>query len=189
MMSYFNESNEAVLKKRLNFWVVTASIMIASNLMLASLSWYALLHQRVEVTPFFGNQGYSRAGNEVDVHYLNQLSENFVLTRFNISPNTVKSNHARLLNYVSSDAYHDLSKALLKEQALVLKNKISSYFDIESVQSNPERLTTRVTGVLKRYVGNRALPEIKIKYRLKYRYHLGRPAIVSFEKVEDVKNA
>lgn len=187
-MSYFNESNEAVLKKRLNFWVVTASIMIISNLMLAALSWYALLHQKVEITPFFGNQGYSRSGSEVDVHYLNQLSENFVLTRFNVSPNTVKSNHARLLNYVSSDAYHDLSQVLLKEQALVLKNKISSYFDIESVRSNPKRLSTRVAGSLKRYVGNRALPEINVNYRLKYRYHLGRPAIVSFEKVEDVNH-
>lgn len=187
-MTYFNASNEAVLKKRLNFWVVIACMMILSNLMLASLSWYALMHQKVEVTPFFGNQGYYRDGSEVDVHYLNQLSENFILSRFNVSPNTVKSNHERLLYYVSSDAYHDLSQTLLKEQAQVMKNKISSYFDIESVKSDPELLITLISGSLKRYVGNRALPEKKVTYRIKYQYHLGRPAIIAFEKVEDVNH-
>ncbi len=187
-MEYYNASKEDTLKKRLNFWVVTAVVMIVSNVMLAGLCWYALLHEKVEVTPFFGNQGYVRSGSEVDIHYINQLSENFVLTRFNVSPGTVKANHARLLNYVSTDAYHDLSQVLLKEQQQVLKNKISSSFDIQSVQTNPEQLTSLVSGHLKRYVGSRALPDIKVHYRLKYRYHLGRPAIVSFEKVEDKRH-
>lgn len=187
-MNYFNASTEDILKKRLNFWIATASIMIVSNLLLAGLSWYALLHQKVEVTPFFGNQGYSRSGSEVDVHYLNQLSENFILTRFNVSPSTIKSNHARLLTYVSADAYHNLSALLLKEQQQIIKNKISSYFDIDTVKSSPAQLTTVISGSLKRFVGSRELPETKASYRMKYQYHLGRPVIVSFEKVEGAKH-
>ncbi len=181
-MSYLKSSKEYLLKKRVNLWVVMSASLMLSNVILALLCWYAIAHQKIEVTPFFGNQGYMKSDTDVDVHYLNQMSENFILTRLNVTPSNIKANHARLLNYIDSRYYHALTAALLREQKQVLDQKISSYFGIESINSSPSELKTTLKGQLRRFVGIRELPPKAATYELKYTYHLGRLSIISFEK-------
>lgn len=179
-MNYLNNSKEYLLKKSVNLWVVISASMMLSNVILATLCWYALAHQKIEVTPFFGNQGYMKSDEQVDVHYLDQMSQNFVIARLNVTPSNIKANHARLLNYIASNYYHDLNETLLREQKQVIDKNISSYFDIQSIAS--ETLKTSIKGNLHRFVGLRQLPTKSVIYELKYQYHLGRLSIVSFEK-------
>lgn len=181
-MNYLNNSKEYLLKKSVNLWVVMSASLMLSNVILAMISWYAIAHQKIEVTPFFGNQGYMKSDTGVDVHYLNQMSENFILTRLNVTPSNIKANHARLLNYIDSRYYHALTEILLREQKQVIHQKISSYFDIESINSSPSELKTTLKGHLRRFVGMRELPAKSATYELKYTYHLGRLSIISFEK-------
>lgn len=187
-MTYLNNSKEYRLKKSLNLWVVISAALMLSNVILALLCWYAIAHQKIEVTPFFGNQGYMKSDTEVDVHYLNQMSENFILTRLNVTPSTIKANHARLLNYIDSRYYHALTAVLLREQKQVIDKKISSYFDIELINSSTEELKTTLKGHLRRFVGMRELPPKSATYELKYTYHLGRLSIISFEKTVEHQN-
>jgi conjugal transfer pilus assembly protein TraE len=181
-MNYLNNSKEYLLKKSVNLWVVISASLMLSNVILAFLCWYAIVHQKIEVTPFFGNQGYIKSDTGVDVHYLNQMSENFILTRLNVTPSNIKANHARLLNYIDSRYYHTLTAALIREQKQVIDKKISSYFDMEPINSSPSELKTTIKGHLRRFVGMRELPAKTATYELKYNYHLGRLSIISFEK-------
>jgi conjugal transfer pilus assembly protein TraE len=181
-MNYLNNSKEYGLKKSVNLWVVISASLMLSNVILALLCWYAIAHQKIEVTPFFGNQGYMKSDTGVDVHYLNQMSENFILTRLNVTASNIKANHARLLNYIDSKYYPVLTAALLHEQKQVIDQKISSYFDIESINSSPSELKSTLKGHLRRFVGMRELPPKSATYELKYAYHLGRLSIISFEK-------
>lgn len=187
-MNYLNNSKEYLLKKSVNLWVVIAILMIVSNVLLALMCWYTIAHQKIEVTPFFGNQGYMKSDTGVDVHYLNQMSENFILTRLNVTPSNIKANHARLLNYIDSRYYHVLTAALLREQKQVIDKKISSYFDIDSINSNPSEFKTILKGHLRRFVGTRELPAKSATYELNYTYHLGRLSIISFEKTAEHPN-
>ena len=180
-MSYFNESQTLNLKKKLNFYLFSSVSLLASNVLLAGLSWYALIHQKIEITPFFGGDGYIKSDTTVDGRYLTQVTENFINARLNVTPHNIKNNHKRLLNYVDSRVYHALSTQLLNEQKKVTKQHISSYFDIESIAPNKSNLTVDVVGNLRRFVGQRALPTEKRLYQLTYKYHLGRLSIQSFE--------
>ena len=188
-MSYLENSQEYRLKKSLNLWVVIAVLLMVCNLLLVLLCWYALVHQKIEITPFFSQQGYIKSDTAVDVHYLDQMSENFILTRLNVTPSNIKANHARLLNYVSSKTYHDFSSLLLREQQQILRQKISSYFEISAIVSNPRQLKTKIDGQMHRFVGARQLPSKRLTYELQYEYHLGRLAIVSFKKIEEHQDA
>lgn len=181
-MNYLNNSKEYLLKKSVNLWVVISTVMLLSNVLLATLCWQALTHQKIEVTPFFGNQGYMKSDASVDTHYLDMMSENFVIARLNVTPSNIKANHTKLLNYVASVYYHDLNEKLLREQKQVEAEKISSYFDIESINSNPSSLKTTIKGQLHRFVGLRQLPSKNLSYELSYQYHLGRLAVIAFEK-------
>ena len=171
-MTYLNNSKEYLLKKSVNLWVVISASLMLSNVILALICWYAIAHQKIEVTPFFGNQGYMKSDTAVDTHYLDQMSENFILTRLNVTPSNIKANHARLLNYIDSRYYHALTEILLREQKQVTNQKISS----------PSELKTILKGHLRRFVGMRELPAKSATYELKYTYHLGRLSIISFEK-------
>lgn len=64
-MDYLNQSKEYSLKKSVNLWVVISALLLFSNVILSLLCWYALAHQKIEVTPFFGNQGYMKSDSEV----------------------------------------------------------------------------------------------------------------------------
>lgn len=182
-MSYFKNSKEYQLKKHLNFWVVCSAFLLFSNCLLTGLCWYTSVHQKIEVTPFFGKQGYIKEGGMVDASYLDQMSENFVLARLNVTPENIKDNHKRLLSYVDASVYALLSKALLEEQRNVIGQGISTYFDIKEISSMPARLQSEVKGKLRRFVGIKELPAKEIHYRLSYANSLGRIHLVGFEHV------
>lgn len=181
-MSYLKNSKEHLLKKRVNLWVVMSASLMLSNVILALLCWYAIAHQKIEVTPFYGNQGYMKSDAVVDANYLDQMAENFILTRLNVTPSNIKANHARLLNHINSRYYNVITDVLLREQKQIIDQKISSYFDIKSIDSSPSELKTTLKGQLRRFVGIRELPPKRATYELKYTYHLGRLSIISFEK-------
>lgn len=168
------------LASRLNLMVVLVFGLLLTNVMLGSLSWYALVHQKVEVTPFMGGATYQKSDAMIDMHYLQMMSENFVYARLNVTPETVVSNHNRLLSFVDSRFYADFKSQLHKEAQLIQKQQITSHLDVLSIEPNSSNLTCAVQGLLKRSVGTRQLPDEPITYTLKLNYHFGRLSIQSF---------
>lgn len=171
------------LSARLNLMVVLVFGLLLCNGLLGALAWYTTLHQRIEITPFFGNGGYLKSETAVDAHFLSLMSENFIYSRLNVTPETVTANHERLLSYVDATQYKDVLAQLQKEKALVIGQKISSHFEITGIRSNPQALTADISGVLKRSVGLRVLDEHRMTYQLAYRYRLGRLSILRFSHV------
>lgn len=187
-MSYFENAKEHRIKKQLNFWVVASALLLLSNCLLSGLCWYISMNQTIEVTPFFGAQGYSKKGAIVDASYLDQMSENFILARLNVTPKNIKDNHKRVLAHVGSSAYALLSKALIAEQKSVINQDISTYFDIKEVASNPLTLSSDVKGVLRRFIGIKELASQTVHYQLHYEYYLGRIHLIGFERIKKEVN-
>ena len=186
-MSNFNEDEVIKTKKRLNFYLVSTITLLTSKVILASLCWYTAIHQKTEITPFFGEQSYIKSDTSIDGNYLSQLSENFVNARLNVTPHNIKENHKRLLNFVNSSVYHKFSSMLLSEQKKIIKQKISSYFDIESIEPMPSKLKVKIKGNLRRFVGSSEIKPQLRTYEMNFKYHLGRLSIIGFE-VKEVKN-
>ena len=110
------------------------------------------------------------------------MSENFVFLRLNITPENVAANYKKLLSFVLPNSYATIFNSLSKEAKVIGTKKITSFFAIESFNSDPQNLVTKVTGILHRYVGERALANERLIYTLQYRYIQGRLYIVSFTK-------
>lgn len=177
------------LGSRLNLMVTLVFGLLLTNVLLGSLSWYALIHQKIEVTPFMGGATYQKSDAFVDTHYLQMMSENFLYARLNVTPETVVSNHKRLVSFVDSRFYADFKSQLHKEAELIQKQQITSHLDVLSIAPNPSNLTCVIQGLLKRRVGTRALPDEHITYTLKFHYHFGRLSIQSFTHQPGVEHA
>ena len=172
------------LSGRFNLMVTLVIGLLVTNILMGSLAYYAHFHQRIEVTPFFGQPRYANSENSVDSQYLALMSENFIYLRLNTTPETVKFNHKRLLSFVGSAQYKVFNEQLEKESKLIVQEAISSHFDIESIHPNAHKLSCEISGVLKRTVGGRELKDERLTYNLQFRYNQGTLQITQFTKSE-----
>lgn len=179
----------AQLAARFNLMVALVFGLLLTNVLMGSLAWYMGVHQRIEVTPFTGEASYIKSDSTVDAHYLTLMSENFIYSRLNVTPETVSSNHKRLLSYVDAAHYSTFSALLNKEAMLIQDKKIASYIDITSMVADSRTLSCVITGSVKRFVGNRALPEERLTYTLRYRYANGRLSITQFTHTKEKDHA
>ena len=177
-----HENRLSQLSARFNLMVMLVFGLLIANMLLASLVWYTTCHKTIEVTPFFGGDSYRNSATTVDAHYLSLMSENFIYSRLNVTPETVRVNYQRLLDYVDSNSYADMLKRLNQEAKIIQDQKISSSFVITDIKVN--QLTVDVSGILQRHVGLRAIPAANLIYRLSYRYRLGHLTIIRFTQIK-----
>lgn len=177
------------LSARFNLMVAMVFGLLLANILLSALAWYTSLHQRVLVTPFESGSGFANSDSNVDPKYLSMMSENFIYSRLNVTPETINSTHKRLLTFVDGSRYGVMQSTLAHEEGVVQKNKISSDFMITDIQLDPHALKATITGVLNRAVGGRVLKSARMTYELTYRYRFGRLSILSFTKVKEWNHA
>jgi conjugal transfer pilus assembly protein TraE len=183
------QSRLSILSARFHLMVMLVLGLLVSNVVLSFLVYFSWHHQRIEVTPFSGNLSYFKSESEVDGHYLSLMSENFINERLNVTPETVKGNHKRLLSFVSPINYPQILKRLTDEAKIIEAKKMSSTFHITQIKTNPKHLTTIVSGLLKRYVGLQALSDEPKTYQLKFAYRDSRLSILEFSLYQEQKHA
>ena len=174
------QSHLSKLSARFNLMVFLVFGLLLANSLLSVLVFEVWKHHSVEITPYGGDSGYLKSTTHVDSNYLSLMSENFIYSRLNVTPETVEANHQRLLKFADSQTYPNMLKLLDREAKLIRAKKMSSVFDITQIQVSPDSLTAQVTGILKRYVGLRALKEERLTYDLRFHYNQGRLSILSF---------
>jgi conjugal transfer pilus assembly protein TraE len=176
------------LASRLNLMVVLVFGLLITNILMGSLVWYTTRHQKIEITPFSGSMSYTKNDSMVDTNYLMMMSENFIYSRLNVTAETVGFNHKRILTYVSPAHYRVFENQLHQEAQVIQSKKIASHFHITGMTANSQKLSCAITGILKRSVGIRELPDERLTYILTYRYKAGRLEIVQFTHEKQEKN-
>jgi len=177
------------LAARLNLMVALVFGLLVSNILVGGLAWHTSLHQKVEITPFSGSSSYTKSDTEVDSHYLALMSENFLYSRLNVTPETVEAHHKRLLSFVDSSQYAQFLEQLHREESLIKSKKISSHFELMKSHIDQKHRLVSMTGILKRTVGLRSLPDVRVTYTIQYQYHLGHLSIVAFTHTEEGTHA
>jgi conjugal transfer pilus assembly protein TraE len=174
---------------RFNLMVALVFGLLIANILLSALAWYTSIHQRMLITPFEGGAGFSNSDSNVDPKYLSMMSENFIYSRLNVTPQTIGSAHKRLLTFVDGSRYAAIQSTFAREEEAVKKNTISSDFIITNIQLDSRALKATITGILHRAVGGRELKSAHMTYELTYRYRFGRLSILSFTKVKEWEHA
>ncbi|MCH9756328.1 MAG: type IV conjugative transfer system protein TraE [Gammaproteobacteria bacterium] len=172
----------AQLMDRVNLTGIFVLGLFMSNFLIGGLAWYLTYHQKIEITPFSGAEGYHKSDASIDNHYLSMMTENFIYSRLNVTPETVRASHKRLLSFVDITYYPKFLDILNKEARVVTHKKTASYFEIKNIQLDEKNLRATVTGKLKRAIGSRAFHEERATYHLQYAYHLGRLSVTQFTR-------
>ena len=173
------------ISARLNLMSFLVFGLLATNILLGVLVFYTVMHKQIEITPFIGQQSYIKSDKTFDARYLEMMSENFIYTRLNITPETVWQNYQKLLSFVDSKSYADFSKKLKSDAKTIVDKKIASHIEITGIKLDCENLTSEIDGVLRRFVGNLELPIANVHYQIKYQYKLGRLSIIKFNQLKE----
>lgn len=171
------------LSARFNLMVCLVFGLLIANVLLTILASYTTYSQKIEVTPFFGGESYRKSATSLDIHYLELMSENFIYSRLNVTPETVASSYKRLSTYIDAGSFAEMMKRLNLEASMIKAKKISSTFSITHIKVDINRITADVTGVLQRHVGLREIEPESITYHLAYQYHQGRLTLLKFTKL------
>lgn len=179
----------STLSARFNLMVALVLGLLIANILLAGLTWFTCLHRQIEVTPFFGGEPYQKSASTIDAQYLGLMSQNFLYSRLNVTPETVSANYQHLLSFVDGANQPEIRKSLEHEAKLIQTQTISSHFVITDLKLNVNQLTADATGILTRHVGLRAIEDEKVTYHLSYRYQLGQLRLLSFTELKNQENA
>src|ERR1700731_2824957 len=100
MMNFSSyQSRLSKLSARFNLMGFLVFGLLLANVLLSGLVYHIWRDHSVEIIPFSGGTGYTNSAVAVDSHYLSLMSENFIYSRLNVTPETVNANHQRLLRF------------------------------------------------------------------------------------------
>jgi type IV conjugative transfer system protein TraE len=101
-----------------------------------------------------------------------------------VTPETVDANHERMYAFLSPKIYAAFVAELHREAVLIKTEKVTSSFAMISMHTNPKTLTSQITGIVTRSIGEERLPGVLATYTIRYHYSMGHLSMTEFTHTE-----
>ncbi|MBP9777671.1 MAG: type IV conjugative transfer system protein TraE [Rickettsiaceae bacterium] len=123
----------------------------------------------------------------VDEAYLTQWTEFLTALKLNVTPAIVNKQQNTLLSYIEPGKYGEIKAHLTQEQESIQKNDMSTAFYPQITQVvDKKNLVTKISGLLRVYIGNEVNQEVQASYELQFKFIGGRLLLNSFKEVSRV---
>lgn len=169
--------------------VMLSVALIACNGLLGMLLWHESNDKDIILVPSTLHDSAELTNKAISPSYLESLAIMLANTRLNVTPSTVDGSTKAVLKYVSSDFYASFKERLDRDEETIKKDKISSSFYINGVSSNVSALSVELSGVMKRWVGDRKISEDHKSYYLKFVRHGFNLNLTSFKEINTGRQA
>jgi len=180
------------LKNQRNIIALIAMILLISNILLSYKIFY---HQdnTVIIPSLKPDDAIYYNPNIASKKYFMELSQDIMHLFLDVNPDNIKNSHNRLLNHIHPEIENrsKIVSNLRKLQEKIIKNKYSSFFDVdlEKVFFNEDSLELIISGKFKMLSYNTITKKENKTYRMKFNYYKGRYYVSQLEEViEDINN-
>lgn len=131
------------------------------------------------------SQAFTVSDGAVDSSYLQQMGEYVTYLKLNMTPNNVERQYGQLLDYVGSEAWPNIQPTLMADAQQIIKENVSSRFDVDTVNVSVPTLKVKLTGTLQKHVGSRALDPEHASYIVDFAYEYGEISLLSIRKIKE----
>ena len=121
----------------------------------------------------------------VDANYLQEMAIFFTQLRLTTTPETVRSKHRLLMQYIDPSFYTPISTQLKKEGVSVQKYQFHSVFFVKQIVPDPSRLQVKISGLLSHWIRGGQRTDQSVSYQLTFSYHHHQLLINSFSTIEE----
>ena len=130
------------------------------------------------------SKAFTVSDGAVDDSYLEQMGSYFLQLKLNLTPKTAERQFGLLLDYVHPESFSAVRKQMQKEIGFIDKSQVSSRFDVQSVIVFDSLLMAEMTGILQKYIGERALEPEKITMQVWMDYSQGQLTLKGIKQKE-----
>ena len=180
------------LKNQRNIIALIAMILLISNILL-SYKIFSHKDNTIIIPSLKPDDAIYYNPNIASKKYFIELSQDIMHLFLDVNPDNIKNSHNRLLNHIHPEIENrsKIVSNLRKLQEKIIKNKYSSFFDVdlEKVFFNEDSLELIISGKFKMLSYNTITKKENKTYRMKFNYYKGRYYVSQLEEViEDINN-
>jgi len=178
------------ISKAMNRLTFIGFLFMTALSVILGLCVYRLIdHKTTVVVPAHINKHFTVSYETVDQSYILQMARFILSLQLNVTPSNVVDNHNLILSYVSSNQYHSLLEILKEDENAIISSKISSVFYPQGTAVvDMNHLAIRISGVLKKWVGERELEPKKATYEIDFSYKNGTLLVQSINELQESHN-
>ena len=171
------------ITKSLNALLLIAFIAaMLVNIILAAIVWQSYFNKSRTLVPPVISQAFTVSDGQVDEPYLQQMAEYFAFLKLNVTPASVEHQYKQLSNYICADSWHLMQPLLANDADMLKRQNISSQFSIKRTQVALDKGLVKISGVLSKYVGKRALEPETLSYVIAMRYDHAQLCLATIKK-------
>lgn len=167
-----------------------SAALVIVNILSFGVIYKTVFRKDIVLIPAGFSKKSQITNSTMSASYIDQMAIMMVNQRLNVTPDNIDVENASILQYVNPAYYADFKKQLDLDEATIKSQKITSAFYISDVESNSQDLIAKVTGTLKRWVGDRQIASSQKVYDLKFSRHGYQLLLDSFVEInKDKENA
>ncbi len=167
-----------------NGYLVLSSGLLILCLILSFLIIFLSGRERIILVPPSMNKDGWISTQSASSDYFSRMTLFLSELALNLTADNVDFQQELLLRYVDASYYIVLKPQLVAEADRIKKEHISTAFFPVDMKVDSQHSEAIVTGDLKSYVGDAALPTKRVSYRMVYRFNSFTPLITLFEEVK-----
>jgi len=173
-----------MIEKRNGYLILSSGLLILC-LILSFVIIFLSGRERIILSPPSMNKDIWVSTHSASPEYFSRMTLFLSELALNLTADNVDFQQELLLRYVDSSYYVVLKPQLIAEADRIKKEHISTAFFPVDIKVDSRNSEAVITGDLKSYVGDTALPTKRVSYHVIYRFNSFTPLITSFEEVKN----
>jgi conjugal transfer pilus assembly protein TraE len=183
-LSTYQAEIKKMIEQRNGYLVLSSGLLILC-LILSLLVIFLSDRERIILMPPSMDNTIWVANKSASPEYYSRMTLFLSELALNITADNINYQQELLLRYVDPSYYITLKPQLVSQSDRVKKEHITTAFFPVDIKVNSKHADAIVTGDLKSYVGDTALPTKRVSYHIAYRLNSFMPLITLFEEVKN----
>jgi conjugal transfer pilus assembly protein TraE len=169
-----NKVNFIDLAKSLNRLLLVAFLLSLTVSLVLTLTVASMVHNKSRtLVPPSISKAFTVSDGVIDESYAAQMSEYIIYLKLNVTPANVERQFALLLDYANAATWDSIQPQLVRESTFIKKSNISSTFSVSRVDVSMDAQVVKISGILHKAVGSRALEAVPLTYLVHFNYAHG----------------
>lgn len=180
----FTSKLQDIIKHRNIFMITTVGLLLI--ILLQSIVLFKTIgNTKVILVPMPLKQIGWVDKYHVSDSYLVEMTRYYAYLFLDTSPHENKDKMAEILKFVAPKYHNSLESQLIKQNAIIDKQHISTWFSPEKIKVSQTSLSAEISGTLHVYVGKEETDSHEVTYSVHYVYRNGSLLIAAFNEVKN----
>lgn len=173
-----------MIEKRNGYLILSSGLLILCLILSLGIIFLSG-RERIILAPPTMSKDIWISAHSASPEYFSRMTLFLSEVALNLTADNVDFQQELLLRYTDSSYYSVLKPQLVAEADRIKKEHISTAFFPVDIKVDSKHAETVITGDLKSYVGDTALPTKRVSYHVVYRVTSFSPLITLFEEVKN----